>query len=260
MRLEAPSEGIVPKGPAGSLAYLADTDQNQAQRFEKRLMSHDLDFIWGVRGGYGCLRWLKWINWDLLTRHSPMIIGYSDLTFIHAAINSQGMVSLHAPMITSLPTLSYDARQALWQALKGQLPKLTGKGLFHGRAEGILIGGNLTCLCHTIGTPFEPPWEGAILVLEDHKEPLYRIDRMLTQLLLSGRLNKLAGLAVGNMKDTGFPEKTLVSLLKDRLCGLGIPVIYELPIGHVPDNYPILLGGLYVLDAEVGRLTPSNLE
>ncbi len=204
------------------------------------------------------MRWLKGVDWNLLTRHSPIIIGYSDLTFIHAAISSRGLVSLHAPMITSLQTVSNDARQALWHAIMGELPELAGKGLFHGRAKGVLIGGNLTCICHTIGTPFEPPWENAILVLEDHREPLYRIDRMLTHLLLSSRLNKLAGLAIGSLKDTGFPEETLISLLEDRFKTLGIPVIYGLPIGHVPDNYPVLIGGLYVLDAERGMLSPSN--
>ncbi|RPI49523.1 MAG: LD-carboxypeptidase, partial [Deltaproteobacteria bacterium] len=127
-----------------------------------------------------------------------------------------------------------------------------------GKAKGPLIGGNLTCITHLIGTAYEPKWDGAILLIEDHKEALYRLDRMLTQLLLTGGLSRLAGIAVGRIQGTGKPEKLLQTMLQDRLSSIVIPIITDLPVGHIPDNYPLLIGGYYELDGERGLLKPMS--
>ena len=240
-----------------SLPYLAGKDQLQAGRFTNLLLDTSIDIVWCLRGGYGSSRWLSMVPWDRIGHEASVLIGFSDVSFLHSALFQQGHLSIHGPLISTLPNTTGSARKALWTCLdQGEFPSLSGTTLSPGKAKGPLIGGNLTCITHLIGTAYEPGWDGAILLIEDHNEALYRLDRMLTQLLLAGRLSRLAGIAVGRLQETGKPEKVSQTLLQDRLRSLGIPIITDLSVGHIPDNYPLLMGQDYELDGDKGILKP----
>ncbi|MBW2163819.1 MAG: LD-carboxypeptidase [Deltaproteobacteria bacterium] len=242
-----------------SLPYLAGKDQLQADRFTNLLLDTSIDIVWCLRGGYGSLRWLNMVPWDRIGHEAPVLIGFSDVSFLHSALSQQGHLSIHGPLISTLPITTESAKKALWTCLdQGKFPSLSGTILSPGKAKGPLIGGNLTCITHLIGTAYEPKWDGAILLIEDHNEALYRLDRMLTQLLLTGRLSRLAGIAVGQLFGSGKQEKLLQTLLRDRLSSIGVPIITDLPVGHIPDNYPLLVGGYYELDGKKGILKPMT--
>ena len=241
-----------------SLPYLAGKDKLQASKFTSLLLDTSIDIVWCLRGGYGSLRWLSMVPWDQIGYGNPVLIGFSDVSFIHSALFQQGHLSIHGPLISTLPITTEPARKALWTCLdQGKFPSLSGTTLSPGKANGQLIGGNLTCITHLIGTTYEPIWDGAILLIEDHNEALYRLDRMLTQLLLTGRLSGLVGIAVGQLLGSKKSE-LLQILLQDRLNSMKIPIITDLPVGHIPDNYPLLIGGCYELDGDRGLLKPMT--
>ncbi len=235
----------------GSMPYLAATDHIQSQLFSKLVNSRS-HIIWCARGGYGSLRWLDLIDWTIFETDKtiPVFIGFSDCTFLFSAMLKRGARVLHAPLLTTLPDTSQEATAALKNFLSaGILCDIEGTTLTQGKATGTLIGGNLTCLCHLIGTRHEPRWEGAILLIEDHHEALYRIDRMLTHLLMSGRLNTVKGIVIGHLSDTAADTATVNLLLKDRLEKLDIPIATNIPAGHKKENYPLLMGAQYKLVA-----------
>lgn len=252
-------------GPEQPLPFpwLHNTDQAQAEAFNALMQEKNTAFAWAIRGGYGILRWLDRIEWDIITESSPVITGFSDLTVLHSALNSLGIKSVHGPMLCTLASTSAESRRALWNCFSwGKMPELHGNCVCTGGQNGSvtvragIIGGNLCSLVHLIGTPWEPPWHGNILLIEDHNEPLYKIDRMLTHLLQSKRLQQVTAVAAGEFSGTGNTEEMLHKLLADRLGCLGIPVLAGIHSGHGRNNMPILMGGKYLLDAEKCRLTP----
>ena len=243
--------------------WLYTTDAAQAQAFTALMQRRDTAFAWAVRGGYGILRWLDRVDWNSITKNSPLVTGYSDLTALHAALNARGLKSLHAPMLCTLASTSAESRQALWDCFShGKILALHGNFVCAVQKKGPsdvkarIIGGNLCSLVHLIGTLWEPPWNGNILLLEDQNEPLYKIDRMLTHLLQSGRLRQVAAVVVGEFSGTDNTEEMLEKLISDRLGCLGIPVLTGIPAGHGRNNMPVLMGGRYLLDMEQCMLIP----
>ncbi len=236
----------------GPFPYLAGDDMSQAARFSA-LLTEGSSYLWAMRGGYGAMRWLPYVPEPRDGWRPPVVIGFSDVTFIHSWLVRRGACSIHGPMLSTLAATAAPARFFLYEVLLGgRFPDLQGEQVVPGACLGHLIGGNLTCLCHSIGTPLEPPWEGAILVIEDHNEAPYRIDRLLTHLLLSDRLKEVRGIAVG---DLGIDRQQAIRVVEDRLAPLRIPIIAHLPVGHGEDNMPLLLGATYRI--ERGKLTPA---
>jgi len=252
---------IILDNKKGPFPYIWGNDQERASVFKKFLFNTDIDIIWCVRGGYGASRWLDIFDWDVLENIStiPKIIGFSDCTFFFSRLLQYGFTPIHGPLITTFMNTSIDAQDSLLKLLhKGEIPLLYGKSLTKGKAVGPIIGGNLTCLCHLLATPHEPPWDGAILLIEDHHEALYKIDRMITHLLSANRLNRLSGIVIGHILGVGMYEDFLPKLFKERFSNLSIPVAYNFPIGHHKDNFPIVLGKRYELDvmSETAVLRP----
>jgi len=247
--------------PAPLFPWLQDIDSRQAEAFSMLMRMEETAFVWAVRGGYGIMRWLDKVDLGSVSCPGPVVTGFSDITVLHAALNSRGIRTLHAPMLCTLEHTSYESRTALWDCLcSGKLPELAGQHTFGSGYEvrGRLSGGNLCCLSHLVGTPWEPLWNSTILVLEDTGESLYRIDRMLTHLLQSRRLSMVAGIAVGEFSHTGDSDSMLDALLQERLGGLGIPVISGMPVGHGENNMPLLMGADYLLDPLGCRLVPAE--
>jgi len=260
-RQNLPTAQFIPEEPLSNsnLPYLASTDTSQAEAFSKLLENKDLDYIWFVRGGYGSIRWLGQVKWP--KGPLPVPIGFSDPTSILNIIVSKGGKAIHGPMLSTLKNTQPYCRDLLFKILSGSSmigQKWQGQPLLEGIAKGPLIGGNLATILSTLGTPLEPPWEGGLLFLEDYHEPLYKLDRMFTQLLLSDRLNKVSGIVLGQFLSLGKEEKFLKPLLLDRLKNLGIPIIWKVPSGHGPLNEPLILGAEHHLDGKKGELTLVN--
>ena len=241
------------------LTYLAGEEETQALTFAGLLERPDLDILWAVRGGYGALRWASRI---LKTTHIhekiPMILGFSDVSFLHLAMFKLDKKGIHGPMIATLKTTSKESIYALKAALKDMtFPALRGTPYRDGRARGRLLPVNLSCLAASLRTPLEPDLETSpvILALEDHNEPVYRIDRLLTQLREAEVLGKVRGIAMGRLMLRETEEKMkLQYLMKELLGPLNCPVVLDLPFGHGPDNMPLLVGEDYFLDGDSGVL------
>lgn len=238
--------------------YFAGDDDRRLRELREALQDKEIKAIVAARGGYGSTRLLERLDTSLIAESKKLLVGFSDITALHAAWARAGIRSLHGPMVTALG----DCQERLWQrwvaAVEGAVPQpVTGlTAIAAGSARGPLTGGNLSILTALLGTPFEPPLDGRVLFLEDVGERFYRIDRMLTTWLQSGRFEKLAAVALGAFEkvDTGPEGVTLESVLKDRLAALGIPVVSGVPSGHIRDNLELPFGAEVSVDAGAGTL------
>jgi len=247
--------------------YLAGSDEQRAADLQAAVNDPQNHAIWFLRGGYGTMRILDRIDWSPLVARPRPVIGFSDNTAIHLALQRHGLISFHGPHPAADDLTSF-AEAGVRQALinpkpAGPVPFPPGAAarahtLVGGRAEGPLIGGNLSLIAATLGTPFAIRARGAILFLEEIGEPAYRIDRLLSQLSLAGVLRDVAGVAVGAISDCpDLPADSIqgtADLLLDRLAECGVPVAFGFPFGHVPDNWTLPVGVRARLDADAGSL------
>lgn len=243
--------------------YLAGSDAKRLADLNDALTDEHTDAIWCVRGGYGAMRLLGGIDYAAMRRRPKPIIGYSDITALHAAIGTRcETVTYHGP--TARAELTPFSRSSLERALDGGDPcgeATEAVTLRAGRARGRLVGGNLAMLTALCGTPYEPDYDGAILVVEDVNEAVYRIDRMFTQLTLAGRLPRCAGLVFGQFTDVPIdsPEeslgaRTLMDVLAETAANTGVPCIAGAPVGHVSKQWTLPLGAIATLDADARTL------
>jgi muramoyltetrapeptide carboxypeptidase len=190
------------------------------------------------------------------------LLGFSDVTALHAAAGTRcGLVTYHAP--TARGTLTGFSRTSLVRAVVEGRDSCgraeAARTVRGGRAQGRLVGGNLALLAALAGTPFAPDYGGALLALEDVGEPAYRIDRMLTQLRLSGALSQIAGLVVGHFTDAApgheLSPHSLDQLVAEAADVAGVPAIVGAPLGHIDDQWTIPLGATAQLDADSLTLT-----
>jgi muramoyltetrapeptide carboxypeptidase len=252
----------------GRHGYLAGTDEQRAADFNAALRSTDNDAIWCLRGGYGTMRIIDRLDWWALSERPRPLIGFSDNTALHLAAQRAGVVSFHGPH-PAAEDLPVFAEQCLLEALTGSVTTAPlpfpaggpdrGVTLTGGIAEGPLVGGNLSLIAATLGTPYEIRAAGAILFLEEVGEPAYRIDRLLSQLRLAGVLRSVAGVVVGafsecpdeHSDETPAAEEVLL----DRLQDLEVPVALGFPFGHVPESWTIPMGVRARLNADAGTLS-----
>lgn len=238
--------------------YLAGSDQERAQEITDLWRDPEIKGLIAARGGYGCLRLLSLLDFDLLAATPKRMVGFSDLTTLHAAILAKtSQFSLHGPMVTTLAKSDPASMESLVQALTSRLPeaiKVKELEILRGEnATGPLIGGNLANLIHLIATPWEPRWQDAILLLEEVGEQTYRVDRMLSHLKAAGVLDKISGLLLGSFTDCGDTEaiwNLALGLTKDR----GLPVWANFPSGHGNRNLTLPLGTDVTLDSNTGTL------
>ena len=246
---------------AGLLArsgFLAGDDDRRIAELREALRDPAVDAIVAARGGHGSTRLLDRIDVAEIAAHPKLLVGFSDITALHAAWLRAGVRAVHGPMVAALGDAQGDLVARWVAAVEGALPEERRglDALAAGTAEGPLIGGNLAVLCALCGTPYAPPLDGAILFLEDVGERPYRIDRMLTTLRHAGWLGRVAGVALGAFTggEPGVDGTTADHVLEERLGSLGIPVARGIPAGHVDDNLELPLGARVRLDASVGRL------
>ncbi len=241
--------------------YLAGDDDERVEELNHYLRSDDVDAFFFARGGYGAMRILDRIDYAALTANPRPVIGFSDITALHQAIAVRcGLASFHGPMVNLdwHDGLSPDIEEWFWSMLAGAAP-LThrfapSQVVREGVAEGVLFGGCLSLTTALAGTPYDFWIDDGIWFFEDVDESIYRIDRMLTHLKLSGRLKKIRAVVIGKLKGCGS-DAEIEALLHEFFAPSNIPVIRDLPFGHHGDNLLMPIGGLVRVDTRDSTLT-----
>jgi muramoyltetrapeptide carboxypeptidase len=188
-----------------------------------------------------------------------LLVGFSDITALHAALQATGHVSIHGPVVTQLATQPPAIVERFFAMLEDATapPPVAGTPMVGGVVEGPLLGGNLSIITRLLGTPWLPDLTGAVLLLEDVGERPYRIDRMWTHLRLAGVFERVRGFALGDFTDCEDAEGsfTLRDVLYDLVRETGLPCVGFLPIGHDAINVPVPLGTRVRLDGGAGTLS-----
>jgi muramoyltetrapeptide carboxypeptidase len=243
----------------------AGGDAERLDAFHRLAADPSLRAIFFSRGGYGLMRVLPGIDWDLLRRHPRAYVGYSDLTpLLLEVVRRLGLVAFHGPLVAAdlARGLSREEEDSLLGALAGRYPAEQPftrwlRAPPDGEVRGTLLGGCLSLLTSTLGTPFSPDLEGGIVFWEDVNEPPYRLDRMLTHLGLSGNLGNIAGMIVGHLGESQDPDGEPVDwpvLIADGLARFSWPLAWGLESGHAAPNRTLPVGLPARLDGEARRL------
>jgi muramoyltetrapeptide carboxypeptidase len=231
--------------------HLAGTDERRSEELQQAFANPDSKAVILARGGYGLLRFAT----ALERPPAKLLIGYSDATVLHEVFARAQIPSIHGPMLTQLGD-DQAALVRLRQLLFGEQPgaiewSTSGQGE---AVDGVLRGGNLASLASMCGTPLQPKLDGAIVLLEDLNEPPYRLDRLLTQLLLAGSFERAKGFVVGDLTAPGEDPAGRIETVMERLAPLGKPISFSAPFGHAGRNQPVAFGVRHRLDAANGRL------
>lgn len=261
--------------------FLAGTDEQRLADLHEMFADQNVQGIWCARGGYGCTRLLPYIDYSLIKKNPKVLVGYSDITaLLQAIFIKTGLIGFHGPVAVSPfnPFVVANLKAVLMQSSKGYTLLNAEENqshdnlIFHtqvirpGKVRGCLSGGNLSLIAATTGTPFDWKVKNKILLLEDVGEKPYRIDRMLTQLIQSQKIQRAAAIVLGVFK--GCEAKStddslsLIDTFKDRLLPLNIPVIYGMSFGHIDHQYTLPIGVEAELDTEKEsiRLLDSGVE
>lgn len=246
-----------------SYNQFAGDDQSRAASLQQMLNDPGIRVIFSARGGYGSTRMIDDIDFSAFLKNPKWVVGFSDITAVHAHLHTLGVESLHATMPklfgnvgaeTSVETL----RQLLFgESLSYQIPAEAQNRL--GVAKGQLIGGNLCLLAHLIGSPSDMDYAGKILFLEDVNEYLYNIDRLMIQLKRAGKLKHLAGLIVGQFSDNqdndvpfGLNPNEIVA---EHCRAYAFPIAHNFPVGHTANNWAMPCGREVILAVENHKVT-----
>jgi muramoyltetrapeptide carboxypeptidase len=249
----------IPEAVFASEDSFAGSDEHRAHQLMNLFLDESVSAIMCARGGFGSLKVLPLLDYEKIKQHPKAVIGFSDITALLCALTERcGWVTFHGPMAVTLPGTDTESYHALFNALVADYPRVIkpagGVSLRPGVATGPVIGGNLTTLCHLIGTPYEPAWEGRILFIEDCGEALYRIDRMLTHLKLAGCLERLAGLVIGSFEGIEIMADVWRVVMQVTE-SVSYPIAAGFPIGHGKQNAVVPVGLSATLEAGIPSLT-----
>lgn len=237
--------------------YLCGTDEERAKALMDAFDDDGADGVWCIRGGYGCLRLLPLMDWQVIRRNPKAFVGYSDITTLHMAIQQRcQLATFHGPMPGNLPTAPW-AKKSLMDALAGKAeealnpPDLAPLEVLHpGVGSGEMTGGNLSLVTASLGTPDEIDTKNKLLFLEDVGEQVYALDRYLHELKQAGKFEDCAGVILGQFtrcsaETDGF---TLQEVLRDVFADVQKPIMWGLHAGHVDDSLTVPMGRKYCLD------------
>jgi muramoyltetrapeptide carboxypeptidase len=246
--------------------YFAGTDDQRADDLNRMLGDRHVRAIFALRGGYGTPRLLPHVDYAVVRRQPKILVGYSDLTALQLALfRRTGLVTFSGPMVSVEFACRPDpfTEEQFWRLLTasepaGRLPHPAGRPPVTrcgGRAEGRLLGGNLSLLVSSLGTPYSPDYAGALLVLEEVHEHLHRLDRMLTQLRNAGVLARVAGLILGRFtqcrpSDPKQPYLSQTEIWAEAMRWVRVPTVERFPYGHVSTKLTLPLGVRARLDAD----------
>ncbi len=249
--------------------YFAGSDRVRRQDVEAMFADEQVRAILCSRGGYGSARLLETLDWDVIRNNHKIFAGFSDITALSMGLFAEcGLMTFAGPMVAAefADVISPVAENAFWEMLMQPQPQRelqagnAVRTIRAGRAEGQLLGGNLSVLCSLIGSPYLPRFAGSILFIEDVGEQVYRIDRMLLQLKYSGILKQVAGVVLGSF--TAVPpapqDRDLDEVFEEYLLPLNVPIIAGFPFGHIKDKITLPIGAWVMMDGGKGALVVSH--
>lgn len=244
--------------------YFSGTDEQRAGDLNKMFAAPEVKGIMAVRGGWGCARILRHLDFKAIARNPKVYCGFSDNTTLHHALAAySNLQTFHGPngnsdwtdlTKSSFKSVVMEAEKSVFESKSDTIV------LYPGTATGPLIGGNLSILTTTLGTSYQPDFKDAILFVEDIGEDSYKVDRMLSHLAEAGALAEISGFIFGkctNCSAGSTPTFSITEVLRHHIGSHSIPAIFNTDIGHEEDNFTIPSGGMGMLDAERGiiRLT-----
>jgi muramoyltetrapeptide carboxypeptidase len=256
--------------------YVAGDARRRGEELTELFGDREVDVVQTLQGGYGSAQAIPHIDFGVVKENPKPFVGYSDITALHAAILSRtGLATVYGNGLAGIgdPETTDFSRNRLLQVLDGtadaEVPRDPDdpyvRAIAGGTATAPLVGGCLWLLMQTMGTPWEIDLDGAIFFFEDVKAPPYYVDGFLTQLRHAGKLDNVAGVVVGEMKDCDWGDqreasdwarsRSLEDVLEEQLGALGVPALYKLPLGHGKHLASIPLGVRYTLDADRRTLT-----
>ncbi|MDP4144261.1 MAG: LD-carboxypeptidase [Bacillota bacterium] len=240
--------------------YLAGSDKDRASDLMEMFLDDSVDMVLCVRGGYGVMRTLPYINFDIIKNNPKIFMGFSDITvYLNYISNKCDLITFHGPMGSSNLEDSHTFTSFIDTLMNGtnlyciDNPVETPIHCLNiGTASGKLVGGNLSLLCSTLGTPYEIDTKDNILFIEDIGEEPYRIDRLLTQLLLANKLQECSGIILGQFTNCDLPHYdrslTLEEIIEDRIVSLNKPSISNFMSGHSYPKLTLPIGAKVQLD------------
>lgn len=253
--------------------YLAGTDQDRAADVMEAFLDPEVAAVMCSRGGYGCPRLLPYVDLPAIVDSAKMFLGFSDITTLHVALNKLGLATFYSPMGFTLATKRAEwTVQSFLNALLGQDPldvdHPRATCVVAGTAQGETVGGCLVPFIDSFATPDEIHTDGKILLIEDVGERPHRVDALLTHLVRSGKIQRCAGIVVGEMTDTdalsqktpdGKLSKTYAGvswrdIVTERLAPLGLPLMIDFPFGHIANMLTVPLGIQVSMDSAEGKL------
>lgn len=261
--------GLLPeisKYALGEDGRFSGTVEERLHDLQNALDDPSIKLIFCSRGGYGIVHLLDKLDFKGIRKHPKWVVGYSDITALHSALQVNGIASLHAPMAKHFSeegvydlSVRYTKSLLSGQSVNYEVPVAEGFTFIRqGSAIGKLFGGNLSVLSGIIGTPFlRVPYNG-ILFLEDIGEVPYKVDRMIYQLKLAGVFKRISGLILGRFTDYEEDEKMYLSLkesILDATREYRFPVAFNFPVGHVRLNFPLIMGKLAELNVEQDKIS-----
>jgi muramoyltetrapeptide carboxypeptidase len=241
-----------------SYHQFAGTDSQRLEDLQWALDASEIKAVFCARGGYGTARIIDEVNWKKFVKSPKWVIGFSDVTTLHAQIQKNKIQSIHGLMPISFGVKGYELSvKRLQQLLFGKLPKYKMES--HplnrlGKVSANLVGGNLSIICSLIGTDSEIKTKNKVLFLEEVGENLYRVDRMINQLKRTGMLKDLSGLIVGHFTEMEDNQvkfgKSAYEIIAEAVMDYKYPTCYGFPAGHEPENLPLLLGAEVTLTVQ----------
>ena len=249
----------IPKGLYAQHKYLAGSDRHRAEMINEFFSDDAVRAIVCARGGFGSMRILDRLDYVAIRKTPKIFIGFSDITALLWALYTRcSMTVFHGPVLTSLQQSDRDSVDSFLQVFSSDAPVRMvpnePRVLQSGVASGRVVGGNLATLCHLVGTNYQPDFNGCLVLLEDRGEPLYKIDRMLTQLHMAGSFEGVSGIMLGGFESCGA-ETAVFDIICDRFHEKRIPIMGGFPIGHGFRNLTVPLGDDALLDTDLGCLS-----
>ena len=247
----------------GRYGTYSGTADERIEDIDNALSDREVGAILCTRGGYGAVHLLSRFPIDKMLSDTRWLIGFSDVSALHAMLFNAGIASLHAPMCRHIGSTdaAHPATKALFSILRGEFPEYvlpTSRLSVCGSAEGVVVGGNLAVLQALVDTPYNVlGLPGTILFVEDIAEPIYKVERIFYQLRLSGALSRISGLVIGRFTEYRGSDShpDMYHMLQPLVADLGIPVAFDFPVGHVDDNLPMISGMPARLEITPGSTT-----
>lgn len=253
--------------------WIAGEAESRARDLESLFADPGVDVVQCFRGGYGSAQLIPFLDFDVIAANAKPFLGFSDITALHESIRQRtGLATFYGPGLTSVGSTeaSEFTRSQVVERLRGavgEVPRSPDdpyvRSIAGGRATAPVVGGCLWLLMQTMGTPWEFQAEGAILFFEDVNLPAWHLDGLLVQARAAGKFEGVAGIVVGEIAKSEYPEvasgfprmKSLEDVVESRLGDLGVPVLYGLPLGHGKHIATLPLGVTCTLDADARTLT-----